>query len=105
MGGRFSAMCWFFGRDVYAKLSPKVLVGLIEINVGGTPDQHWSSPDALRQCKGHGNAWDWPDNFTDSVLWNGEYTRRRATTVSTSLYISQWLVLFVSRTKAWWSHF
>jgi sialate O-acetylesterase len=68
---RFSAMCWFFGRDMYAALTPKVPVGLIETNVGGTPDQHWSSPDALQQCKGHGNSWDWPDNFTDSVLWNG----------------------------------
>jgi sialate O-acetylesterase len=76
MGGRFSAMCWFFGRDVYAKLSPKVPVGLIETNVGGTPDQHWSSPDALQQCKGHGNSWDWPDNFTDSVLWNGEFINK-----------------------------
>jgi sialate O-acetylesterase len=70
-GGIFSAMCWYFGRDVYDKLSPKVPVGLIETNVGGTPDQHWSSPDALQACKGHGNSWDWPANFTDSVLWNG----------------------------------
>eukprot|EP00937_MAST-01D_sp_MAST-1D-sp2_P002621 g2621.t1 len=70
-GGGFSAMCWFFGRDIYSALGKKVPVGLIETNVGGTPDQHWSSPDALQQCKGHGDPWDWDANFTDSVLWNG----------------------------------
>lgn len=69
VGGKFSAACWFFGRDVYAKLSPKVPVGLIETNVGGTPDEHWSSPDALARCKGP-QPWNYPANFTDSVLWN-----------------------------------
>ena len=73
-GGSFSATCWFFGRSVYTHLKPKRPLGLIQTNVGGTPDQHWSSPDALSKCKGK-QPWDptgkmWPDNFTDSVLWN-----------------------------------
>lgn len=73
--GGFSAMCWFFGRNLYAALNkqgPTTPVGLIETNVGGTPDQHWSSPDALSQCKHLNKPWEWPDNFTDSVLWNGK---------------------------------
>ena len=48
--GGFSAMCWFFGRDLYSSLAASGEarpIGLIETNVGGTPDQHWSSPDAL----------------------------------------------------------
>ena len=50
MLGRFSATCWFFGRDLYSVLSPTVPIGLIESDVGGTPDEHWSSPDAIRAC-------------------------------------------------------
>eukprot|EP00035_Acanthoeca_spectabilis_P040094 m.67335 g.67335 ORF g.67335 m.67335 type:complete len:551 (-) comp9859_c0_seq1:1737-3389(-) len=74
MGGKFSAMCWFFGRDLYSKLSPQVPVGLIETNVGGTPDQHWSSQDALDRCTqaATGQPWGWPPNYNDSVLWNGK---------------------------------
>jgi sialate O-acetylesterase len=75
--GGFSAMCWFFGRDLYTSLSASGKmrpIGLIETNVGGTPDQHWSSQDALDACKNlPGNPpWQWPSNFTDSWLWNGK---------------------------------
>ena len=35
-----SAMCWFFGRDVFNALQSPRPIGLIETNVGGTPDQH-----------------------------------------------------------------
>eukprot|EP00040_Diaphanoeca_grandis_P038616 m.256893 g.256893 ORF g.256893 m.256893 type:complete len:558 (-) comp34804_c0_seq1:142-1815(-) len=75
MGGGFSAMCWYFGRDLYANLAAAGNarpIGLIETNVGGTPDQHWSSPDALDKCKNINEPWEWPANFTDSVLWNGK---------------------------------
>eukprot|EP00037_Helgoeca_nana_P020360 m.201736 g.201736 ORF g.201736 m.201736 type:complete len:298 (+) comp25237_c0_seq1:50-943(+) len=74
IGGKFSAMCWFFGRDLFKSLSPSVPVGLIETDVGGTPDQHWSSQDALDECKQGviNKPWGWPNNFTDSVLWNGK---------------------------------
>jgi len=69
MGGKFSATCWFYGRDIYTKLTPPRPIGLIGAYVGGTPDQHWSSPDAIDQCKGP-SKWDWPSNFKDSALWN-----------------------------------
>ena len=39
MGGRFSATCWFYGRDIYDKLEPKRPIGLMGAYVGGTPDQ------------------------------------------------------------------
>lgn len=45
---RFSAVCWFYGRDVYDQY--KVPMGLVSSNWGGTPDEAWSSPDALKQC-------------------------------------------------------
>lgn len=61
--GGFSAVCWFFGRDLYKKLTPQRPIGLIETDVGGTPDEHWSSPDALKLC--------FPKGKNDSVLWNG----------------------------------
>jgi len=44
----FSAVCWFFGRDLYDTY--KVPLGLISDNWGGTPVQAWSSPDALKVC-------------------------------------------------------
>jgi sialate O-acetylesterase len=79
-GGGFSANCWFFGRDVYNKLNPngsqKIPVGLIQTTWGGTPDQHWSSPEALQQCtvgyNGKNESWLFPKGYTDSVLWNGQ---------------------------------
>jgi len=58
--GYFSAVCWFFGRDVHDALGGKVPIGLISNNWGGTPIQHWSSPQALSACK----------TGADSVLWN-----------------------------------
>eukprot|EP01052_Picozoa_sp_SAG31_P048278 SAG31_NODE_10029_length_1193_cov_2.914991_1_plen_313_part_01 len=54
MGGKFSATCWFTFRDVYKALESPRPIGLIETNVGGTPDQHWSSPEALDKCKVRG---------------------------------------------------
>ena len=55
-----SAVCWFTYRDVYDALGGSVPQGLISNNWGGTPIQHWSSPDALKVCNGG----------TDSTLWN-----------------------------------
>jgi hypothetical protein len=70
MGGRFSATCWFYGRDIYNALLPtKVPVGLISTYVGGTPVQHWTSPEGLAACMGP-HSWDWPHGYLDSVLWN-----------------------------------
>ncbi|XP_033119616.1 sialate O-acetylesterase-like [Anneissia japonica] len=44
----FSAVCWFFGRDLYDHF--EYPIGLISTNWGGTPDEAWSSPDALAKC-------------------------------------------------------
>ena len=74
---------WFFGRDLYKSLTPPRPLGLIETNVGGTPDQHWSSPEALTKCKNLPGApkWQWPSNFTDSVLWNAKVVPYLKTTI------------------------
>jgi len=46
----FSAVCWFFGRDLFNGLGGTVPVGLISSNWGGTRIQAWSSPAALSSC-------------------------------------------------------
>lgn len=69
MGGTFSATCWFYGRDIYNAMSQKVPVGLISTFVGGTPIQHWTSPEGLATCDGP-HSWNWAAGFMDSVLWN-----------------------------------
>ncbi|XP_039620043.1 LOW QUALITY PROTEIN: sialate O-acetylesterase [Polypterus senegalus] len=44
----FSAVCWLFGRYLYAKL--KYPIGLVESCWGGTIIEVWSSPRALKKC-------------------------------------------------------
>ncbi|XP_038069722.1 sialate O-acetylesterase-like [Patiria miniata] len=44
----FSALCWFFGRDLYDSM--QYPIGLISTNWGGTPIEDWSSPDVLKKC-------------------------------------------------------
>jgi sialate O-acetylesterase len=43
--GNFSAVGFFFGRDLYKNLD--VPIGLIDSTVGGTPAQSWTSREAL----------------------------------------------------------
>ena len=57
------------GRDIFNAMPTKVPVGLVSTYVGGTPVQHWTSPDGLATCDGP-NSWNWPKGFLDSVLWN-----------------------------------
>ena len=44
----FSALCWFFGRDLFDHL--KYPIGLVSSNVGGTIIEEWSSPTVLAKC-------------------------------------------------------
>ena len=46
----FSGVCWLFGRDLYDKLGGSVPIGLIGDSCGGTPLEHWSTPEALAPC-------------------------------------------------------
>ena len=77
MGEKFSAMCWFFGRNLYAalekegKLRP---IGLVATHVGGTRIGCWSSPTALQHCDDirHNPPWNRHQEACDSTLWNGK---------------------------------
>ncbi len=42
----FSAVAYFFGRDLYNKL--KVQIGLIDVTKGGTPIESWMSKETLK---------------------------------------------------------
>jgi sialate O-acetylesterase len=59
-------VCWFTYRDLYTALAfsgDVVPQGLVSSNWGGTPIQHWSSPEAIAKCSSL-------KNLSDSVLWN-----------------------------------
>ena len=70
MGGAFSAACWFWGRDTSAALAKQGMarpIGLVQAAVGGTSLQFWSSDDAIAQCQGLGEQWEWPANFRNGT--------------------------------------
>ena len=46
----FSAVCWYTGRALFEKLQGKVPIGLVAAEVGGTPVEAWSGPDARKHC-------------------------------------------------------
>lgn len=49
----FSAMCWFYGRDIYTVLAVAGKarpIGLIESCWSGSPDEDWMSGTALDKC-------------------------------------------------------
>ena len=50
--GRFSAVCWFFGKNVHDKLNGTVPIGLISDNWGGTKVELWTTPESTKPC-GH----------------------------------------------------
>jgi len=45
----FSAVCWFFGKELYDR-DNTVPIGLISSNWGGTYIEQWSSPLSLQEC-------------------------------------------------------
>ena len=60
MGGGFSAVCYFFGRDLSKTLRPARPIGLVQAAVGGTSLQYWSSDAAIAKCQSLGKPWQWP---------------------------------------------
>jgi len=46
----FSALGWFFGRDLFLQLDKNVPIGLVSSNYGGTALISWCSTYALSQC-------------------------------------------------------
>ena len=89
LGGRcrvdFSAMCWFYGRNVQQYLRQQgrdVPIGLIGDYVGGTADELWSSPDALAECLDPKK----PVPVTDSSLWNGMLAPLLNTTIKGAIW-------------------
>lgn len=53
--GRFSAVCWFFGKNVHDKLNGTVPIGLVSDNWGGTPVEDWTTPESTAVC-GHASS-------------------------------------------------
>jgi sialate O-acetylesterase len=51
----FSAVCWFFGKNLYEGLGGKVPIGLISNNWGGTLVEQWMSPETSLPC-GHAST-------------------------------------------------
>jgi len=79
----FSAVCWFYARDVYTKLAQfgkGTPIGLIETTWGGQPIEHFSSQDALNKCMD-------PDKpVKDSVIWNGQINPFVNTTIKGAIW-------------------
>jgi sialate O-acetylesterase len=48
----FSAVCWFFGKNLFDGLGGNVPIGLISDNWGGTRVEQWTPPQSTQHC-GH----------------------------------------------------
>ena len=51
----FSAVCWFFGKNVHDGLGGTVPIGLISNNWPGTKVEQWTLPETTAQC-GHAST-------------------------------------------------
>ncbi|HEY6805415.1 MAG TPA: sialate O-acetylesterase [Pyrinomonadaceae bacterium] len=83
--GQFSAVGYFFGRELNQKL--KVPVGLIHTSWGGTPAEAWTSRDALASVPELQPILDrFQDRLKDLPQRQQDYERRLAEWVHTNLY-------------------
>uniref|UniRef100_S4RCY6 Sialic acid acetylesterase n=1 Tax=Petromyzon marinus TaxID=7757 RepID=S4RCY6_PETMA len=64
----FSAVCWFFGRNLHLTLG--VPVGLVQSCWGGTRIESWSSPRALAHCGLNAQPQSNSAQQEPTVLWN-----------------------------------
>jgi len=64
----FSAVCYFFGRDIYKANEGKLAIGLIESDWGGTRIEAWMSKEAMKVCGDDGRQH--KDQQEASALWN-----------------------------------
>lgn len=67
LDSHLSAMCWLYARDMYVALDPPRPLGTIVAAQLGTPDEPFSSPDALAKCEDPTQPY--PKGSSD--LWNG----------------------------------
>jgi sialate O-acetylesterase len=51
----FSAVCWFFGKNVFDGLGGKVPIGLVSNNWPGTKVEQWTPPETTAHC-GHAST-------------------------------------------------
>jgi len=67
----FSAVCYFYGRNLYVALKGAVPIGLIETNWGGTRVETWMSEDARKVCNDTDISSSNDPNAA-SHMWNGQ---------------------------------
>ena len=83
--GQFSAVGYFFGRELFQKL--KVPVGLIHTSWGGTPAEAWTSHDALATTAEMQPILDrYQDSLKDLPQRQQEFQRRMADWTHKNLY-------------------
>jgi len=80
--GDFSAVCWFYARDLYTSLSPKRPIGVMSSAVGGTRNEMWSSPKVLNDHCTESHR----PSFDDSTLWNAMILPLLRTTISGAIW-------------------
>jgi sialate O-acetylesterase len=66
--GAFSAVGWYFCRDLFDAMGGEIPVGCIGNNWGGTPIECWSDAATLSQCPGANR-----EVTTDSTMYNSMF--------------------------------
>ena len=64
----FSAVGWYFCRDLFDGMGGRIPVGCIGNNYGGSPIESWSDGPTLAACPGANR-----DVTTDSTMWNAMF--------------------------------